>query len=307
MIEAVLLGTGGMMPLPGRWLSSLLVRRHGELTLFDCGEGTQIAMRIAGWGYRRLGAICLSHTHADHVAGLPGLLHAVANSGRPEPLDIYGPAGTAAVVASLRIIASVLPFEVRVTELSGGDLISLPGGLRGRCAEGFHALPVLAYRADLFRSRAFLPDRAAALGVPVVLWRRLQSGEGVRWETGKAEADEVLGPARRGLSIGYVTDTRPTAEIVALVKEVDLLVCEGTYGSDDDAPRALRNTHLTFREAAMLARNADVGSLWLTHFSPSLDDPEAFAANATDVFPHTTIGNAGLTAALRFQDDALAD
>ena len=115
------------MPLPDRWLSSLLIRVNGHLTLFDCGEGTQIAWRESGWGFRRLGAICISHTHADHIAGLPGLLHAVANAGRTEPVGIFGPAGTADVVRALRVIAPVLPYEVRVTELQGGERFSLAG------------------------------------------------------------------------------------------------------------------------------------------------------------------------------------
>jgi ribonuclease Z len=158
VIDAVLLGTGGMLPLPGRWLSSLLIRANGEMILFDCGEGTQISWRERGWGFRRLAAICISHTHADHIAGLPGLLHTVANAGRVEPIDLFGPAGTAAVVRGLRTIAPVLPFDLRVTELDGEGAFPLPAGLVGSCAPGIHGLPVLAYRVDLPRARAFLPE-----------------------------------------------------------------------------------------------------------------------------------------------------
>src|SRR5688572_3417795 len=136
MIAAVLLGSGGMLPLPGRWLSSLAVRVNGTLTLFDCGEGTQIAWREVGWRFRRLGAICVSHTHADHIGGLPGLLHAVANAGRTEPISLFGPTGITEVVRGLRSIAPVLPFAVQVTELEGGERFSLPGGLMGSCESG---------------------------------------------------------------------------------------------------------------------------------------------------------------------------
>jgi ribonuclease Z len=303
MIEAVLLGTGGMMPLPGRWLSSLLVRVRGALTLFDCGEGTQIAWRQTEWSMRRLEAICLSHTHADHVAGLPGLLHAVANADRTEPVSIFGPPGTAEVVKGLRSIAPYLPFEAPVTELRGGESFPLPGGMRGRCIAGRHALPVLAYWADLPRDRAFLPDRARALGVPLELWRRLQHGEYVTWAGGSASPDDVLGPPRRGLSIAYITDTRPLPELAAFAAGVDLLVCEGTYGSDEDAEKAVRNTHMTFREAATLAREAGVGRLWVTHFSPGLDDPGAFVGNARGVFSEAVVGHDGLSGALRFGDE----
>jgi ribonuclease Z len=302
MIDAVLLGTGGMLPLPHRWLSSLLIRVNGHLTLFDCGEGTQIAWRRAGWGFRRLGAICISHTHADHIAGLPGLLHAVANAGRTEPIDIFGPVGTAEAVSALRVIAPVLPYKIQVIELRGGEHFTLPGGLIGTCEPGEHALPVLAYRLDFMRGRAFMPDRARALGVPVEFWSQLQDGVPVSWDGGRIAPEAVLGPERPGVSLAYVTDTRPTPRLPSFLKGVDLVVCEGTYGSDEDLPKAARNRHMTFREAAELARDAGAGGLWITHFSPALEDPGAFAANATDVFPRTTIGHDGLTLALSFSD-----
>ena len=300
MIEAVLLGTGGMLPLPHRWLSNLLLRTNGALTLFDCGEGTQIAWRQTGWSMRRLEAICLSHTHADHVAGLPGLLHAVANADRREPISIFGPPGTAEVVRGLRTIAPYLPYEVQLTELRSGETFPMPGGMTGSCQAGEHALPVLAYRAQLPRSRGFLPDRARALGIPIEHWGSLQRGASAAWEGGFASPDEVLGPPRSGLSVVYVTDTRPTPELVTFASEADLLVCEGTYGSDEDAGKALKNRHMTFREAASLARDAAVQRLWITHFSPGLDDPQGFVGNAREVFPDAVVGHDGLSGVLAF-------
>jgi ribonuclease Z len=300
LIDVALLGSGGMMPLPNRWLSSLLIRVNGQMVLFDCGEGTQIAWRKVGWGFRRLGAICISHTHADHIAGLPGLLHTVANSGRTESLAMYGPHGLTEVVAGLRTIAPCLPFSVTITELTGGEEFPLLVGLSGRCAAGVHRLPVLAYRVDLPRRRAFLPERARELGAPLRLWRTLQEGQPVTWEGGEATPDDVLGPPRPGLSVGYVTDTRPSPAIVDLVRNTNLLVCEGTYGSDDDLAKAIAHRHMTFREAATVAHDAGALRLWITHFSPSLDDPTAFDANAASVFPATTIGCDGLTTSLAF-------
>jgi ribonuclease Z len=302
MIDALLLGTGGMLPLPNRWLSSLVIRVNGQLTLFDCGEGTQIAWRESGRGFRRLGAICISHTHADHIAGLPGLLHAVANAGRTEPICVFGPAGTADVVNALRTIAPILPYEVLLIDLRGGERFTLPGGLVGSCEPGDHGLPVLAYRADLVRSRAFLPERARALKIPIELWKQLQSGESVSWTGGTATPDVVLGPPRSGISIAYVTDTRPVTGLSRFLEAVDLLICEGTYGSDEDLPKAVRNRHMTFREAATLAKTANAHLLWITHFSPALEDPDAFVANATDVFPKTMIGHDGLAIGLPFSD-----
>ncbi|HKG26067.1 MAG TPA: MBL fold metallo-hydrolase, partial [Thermomicrobiales bacterium] len=163
MIDFLLLGNGAMLPLPDRWLSSLLVRCEGELTLFDCGEGTQIPWRRFGWGFRRLGAIVLSHCHADHVAGLPGLLHSIANAGRTEPLAVYGPEQTASVVAGLRVIAPLLPYEVVVHELVGGDRFALPGGLQAAALTAEHRVTCLVYRVGLARAPRFDPDRARAL------------------------------------------------------------------------------------------------------------------------------------------------
>lgn len=295
-----------MMPLPRRWLSSLLVRVQGELTLFDCGEGTQIAWRKVGWSMRQLGAICISHTHADHIAGLPGLLHALANTGRTEAVTIFGPPDLQSVVNGLRTIAPYLPYPVYVVELDSGQQFALPGGLHGRCVAGVHALPVLAYRLDLPRKRPFLVERAESRGLPRHLWSALQDGQDVEWQGQRIWPNDVLGPERPGISLAYVTDTRPTSEIAELVAGVDLLVSEATYGDDADAEKAIRNSHMTFREAATLAKNARADRLWLTHFSPGLEDPAAWLPIAEDVFASTTLGSDGLIATLNFRDRAVA-
>ena len=303
MIDFLLLGTGGHTPLPDRWLSSLLVRCGGELTLFDCGEGTQVPWVRFGWGFRRLAAICLTHNHADHVAGLPGVLHAVANANRTEPLAIYGPAGTARVVSGLRVIAPALPYEVVVREVAPGEQFPLPGGLHGCAEAGDHWLPVLAYRVEIERARRFLPERAIERGIPVPFWRPLQRGEPVRWANGSATPEEVLGPTRRGLAFGFVTDTRPMPAFPGFLDGADLLVCEGTYGDSADLDKAAYRKHMTFAEAATIARDAGAGALWLTHFSPALADPDAFRAEASAIFPNVTVGYSGLTTSLTFQDD----
>ena len=209
----------------------------------------------------------------------------------------------ATVVHALRVIAPVLPYEVRVKELLAGDRFTLPGGLIGSCESGDHALPVLVYRIDLVRGRAFLPERARALGVPIGLWSQLQAGEPASWDGGHVTADTVLGPPRPGLAVAYVTDTRPVPTLANFLDGVNLLVCEGTYGSDDDCAKAVRNRHMTFREAATLARDAKAKSLWITHFSPALDEPTVFAANASRVFAQAEIGHDGLKIGLPFPED----
>lgn len=302
MIDLLLLGTGGMTPLPNRWLSSLLVRCRGELTLFDCGEGTQIPWRTTGWGFRSLGAICLSHCHADHIAGLPGVLHSLAHSGRVEPLRIFGPVGTGAVVAGLRQIAPDLPYQVVLRELGDGDADDLPGGMSLRVMAGDHRVPTLLYRVDLERAPRFDRAKAQALGIPVDAWTALQRGERVELDGRVYEPSMVMGPPRRGLSLGFMTDTRPIERAPEFLRGVDLLVSEGTYGDSSLAEKASMYGHMTFAQAAAIARDAGAGILWLTHFSPAMEEPGEYLANATALFPATTIGFTGLTATLTYQD-----
>jgi ribonuclease Z len=295
MLDVALVGTGGMLPLPNRWLSSVLIRYGPHLVLFDCGEGTQISLRALGWGIKDIDLILISHVHGDHVTGLPGLLLTQGSSDRTEPVRIVGPPGLRAVVDGLRVVAPVLPFEVDVRELDCSEYLELDQ-LRVSCATAEHHVPCVAYRIDLPRAPRFLPEKARALRVPQNDWRRLQRGETVNGVT----PAEVLGPPRRGLAIGLVTDTRPSSAIAELVREVDLLVCEGTFGSEEDQPRAVERKHMTFREAATLAKHAGAKRLLLTHFSPALVDPEEYAQNARDVFEPTIVGRDHLTLSLPF-------
>lgn len=300
MIDVMLLGTGAMVPLPKRWLSSALVRVADSLVLLDCGEGTQIAMRERHWGFRKLDAICLSHLHADHVAGVPGLLHTIANAGKTTPLMICGPVGTIEVVRALRAIAWEMPFEVIVQELDHGEEVSGPAGLRIRVAEGVHRVPVIAYRIELPRQPRFDPERATELGVPVTEWSRLQRGDRVQIDESIIEPSMVRGEERVGVALGFVTDTRATDELQELVRGVDLLIAEGTYGDDDRADGARAYGHMTFRQSARLAAGAGVGHLWLTHFSAGMEKPERWLGNATEEFANVTVGQSGLAARLNF-------
>jgi ribonuclease Z len=299
VLDLALVGTGGMMPLPNRWLSSVLLRYQGRLLLFDCGEGTQISLRALGWGLKAIDLILISHLHGDHLAGLPGLLLTLGNSGRTERVQVLGPAGLADAVAQLRVIAPHLPFDVCCRDLHPGDTFSF-SDLHGTCAEADHHVPCLAYRLDLPRERAFLPERARALRVPVQHWKQLQRGESIEWQGQQIAPEAVLGPPRKGLSVGLVTDTRPMPALAELIRGVDVLICEGMYGSDEDLARAEERKHMTFREAASLASKAGVGELVLTHFSPSLTDPKAYASEARAIFPDTRVGEDHLTLCLRF-------
>lgn len=300
MIDLCFLGTCGMMPLPGRWLSCVLMRCGSALMLFDCGEGTQIPWKSLGWGFRQLGAICLTHMHADHVAGLPGVLFMVAHAGRTEPLDIYGPPGTTYVVEGLRRIAAELPFPVEIHEMRGGEQFELPGGLHGSCASAAHGIPCLAYRAELERAPAFQVERAQALGLPVQLWSRLQRGETLVHNGSLITAEQVLGPPRRGISVAFITDTRPTPALSAFAHDVDLLICESMYDDPEDLPLARAHAHMLAEEAAGIAQAANAHALILTHFSPKIHDTSLAEKAARRVFANTRAARDGMIVTLEY-------
>ncbi len=300
MIDICLLGTCGMMPMPGRWLSCALVRCGATLTLFDCGEGTQVPWKSLGWGFRQLGAICLTHMHADHVAGLPGVLFMVANAGRTEPLDIYGPPGTVYVVEGLRRIAAELPFPVQMHELKSGEQFDLPGGLRGSCAAASHGIPCLAYRIELARRPIFRPEQAQALGLPVQLWSQLQRGETVEHNGQTITPAQVLGAARRGISVAFITDTRPTTALSTFARDVDLLICESMYDDPEDLPLAQAHAHMLAEEAARLAQKAGAHALSLTHFSPKITDVTIAEEAAQRVFTNTRSARDGMIVTLDY-------
>jgi len=312
MLDVCLLGTAGMQPLPTRYLSATLVRAGRGLILLDCGEGTQVPLRARGWGLRHLSTILLTHMHADHVLGLPGLLLTLANSGKgaDEPLTIYGPEPLEEVVHGLLVVAPRLPYPLRLVTLTGGETITLPDtnieDLTVSTVLLDHAVPCLAYALQVSRAPRFDAERARALDVPLALWRRLQHGESVDVDGRIVAPDEVRGPARRGLRLVLATDTRPTPELAAFLQNdgggTDLFICDGMYGDASEEPKRWEVQHMTFAEAAALARDGGVRRLWLTHFSPALADPAACRDRAASIFPHTTVGHDGLTETLSFED-----
>jgi ribonuclease Z len=310
MLDVCLLGTAGTIPLPGRRLSATLVRLGGSLTLLDCGEGTQVALRERSWGLRHLKAILITHVHADHVLGLPGLLLSLGFSGKgaAEPLTIYGPPPLEDVLRGLLVVAPRLPYPLRIITLSGGETFSLDGveGVQASCTSVEHDVPCLAYSLSVPRAPRFDPERAQALRLPVERWGQLQSGQSVEFGDRTIEPEEVLGPSRRGLRLVLVTDTALTSDVVEFVRAqgegADLLIAEGMYASEEDKPVRWESLHMTFSEAASLARDGEASRLWLTHFGPSLEDPSAYLTRATAVFPATVIGHDGLTETLAFEE-----
>ena len=303
MIDVCLLGCGGMMPLPHRYLTSLLVRYNGSCLLIDCGEGTQMAMRKKGWTFKPIDVICFTHYHADHVSGLPGLLLSMGNAQRTEPLTIIGPRGLERVVGALRIIAPELPFPIQLVELQGNEQTFDLFGYELQAFKVNHRVTCYGYSLTLHRAGRFDAARAKEQGIPLSYWSRLQKGETITDATGTYTPDMVLGPARKGLKLTYTTDTRPVDSIVDHARGSDLFICEGMYAEPDKQADAVEKKHMTFQEAATLAKKADVGELWLTHYSPSLVRPDEYLHEAQRIFAPAQAGKDGKSKTLIFEEE----
>lgn len=304
MVDICLLGCGGMMPLPHRRLTALLYRFAGRMILVDCGESTQVSIRQAGWGFKSIDAICFTHYHADHIAGLPGFLLTLGNAERREPLTLLGPPGLADVVRGLTVITPCLPYHLNIIELPDNRSAQLElGGVAVSSLPLDHSIACLAYSFEIRRSGRFDAKRAAHLGIPVVYWKRLQCGETIEYEGKTYSSDMVLGKQRKGIKVTYCTDTRPTQALTAFCSQSDTLICEGIYGEDEKLPDAMEKKHMIFSEAALLADASDTKELWLTHFSPSLKDPDALIDNARRFFSNTYAGYDLKTATLRYLNE----
>lgn len=303
MLDVCLLGTGGMMPLPGRWLTSLMLRCDGSSLMIDCGEGTQIAVKEKGWSFKPIDVICFTHYHADHISGLPGLLLTMGNAERKEPLLLIGPKGLERVVGALRMIAPELPFPIVFHELIEKEEDIKAGPYEIRAFRVQHNVVCYGYTIRLSRKGKFQVEKAKALGLPVQYWNPLQKGNIVEYEGVTYTPNQVMGAPRKGLKITYCTDTRPVPVIAQEAKHADLFICEGMYGEREKLEKAKEYKHMTFYEAANLAKEAEPARMWLTHYSPSLIYPENYMSSVRKIFPKAWAARDGESIELRFEDD----
>lgn len=304
MIEVGLLGTGGMIPMPHRFLSSFICRSNGRAVIIDCGEGTQVSLQLLGWGFKNIDAICITHFHGDHISGLPGLLLAIGNSGRVDPLYIIGCNGLSHVVKSLCVIAPELPFELIFIEenyFTQHEFFNV-NNLFVRALRVMHNVPCLAFSINLKRKGKFNVVAAKNFNIPINLWAQLQNGDNVNHNNKMYSPDMVMGDERHGIKISFCTDSRPTNALTNFVSNSNLFICEGIYGEDSKINKAIVNKHMVFSEAATIAKNANVKELWLTHYSPSLGNPNDFIHVARDIFPNTITGTDRLTKIISFDD-----
>ncbi len=302
MLDICLLGTGGMLPLPNRWLTSLMTRFQGSNLLIDCGEGTQIAIKEKGWSFKSIDTICFTHYHADHISGLPGLLLSMGNSGRTEPVLLIGPIGLIETVTALRTIAPELPFCIEYLELTQPQQTIARFGYHLSAFRVNHNIVCYGYTIEIPRAGKFQIEKALKLNLPKQYWGRLQRGETIEIDGNNITPDAVLGESRKGIKLTYCTDTRPVPAIIEAAKSSDLLICEGMYGELDQQEKANKYKHMTFHEAAHLAKQAEVTKMWLTHYSPSLTNPEKFIDDIRDIFPNVEAGEDGKSTLLTFEE-----
>lgn len=319
MLDIAMLGIGGGMPLPNRYLSASLLNFKGRKILIDCGEGTQVSMRELGWGFKNLDIICITHIHGDHIVGLPGLLSTIGNSGKTTPLTIIGPSNIKEVINGLLLIAPFLPYEINILEANNSDFVFslnsdilslLPSSeIDNKSYENLeistllldHSTSCLGYSFNVNRAPIFDINKAKVNAVPKILWGKLQKGEEIFYNNINYMPEMVLGEPREGLKLSYITDTRNVPQIIPFISNSNIFICEGTYGDDNDISKAIKNKHMTFREAATLAKDANVGELVLTHFSPAMPNPSLFLNNAKEVFQNTTLGESHLIKKIVFK------
>jgi len=291
MINVTLIGTGGMIPLPNRFLSSCLIEYNGKSILIDCGESTQVSLSKGKFSISKIETILITHFHADHVTGLPGLLLSIGNCGRTSPLFILVPRGAGEIINSLLIVCGYLPFEVRILELPENKSVHFEKiGLNITSIPLMHHINCLGYSFELFLKPHFIPEKAKRLNIPVHLWKLLHNGQNIEFDNNIITPDMVLGSERKPIKISYVTDTRPINFINEIIKNSDLFICEGMYGDNEQYEDAIKKKHMLFSEAAHIAKDAKVSELWLTHYSPSLKNPEEYIDIARNIFPNTIAG-----------------
>ena len=289
-LEAFVLGCGGMMPLPYRHLTSVLLRRDGDLFLFDCGEGTQVSLKRLNLKWKKIDAIFISHTHADHVTGLPGILMLNSQVDRKEPLYIYGPPKIAEYVeTSRKVLDMYINYPIIVKEITAPCVVHEGKDFYIRCFPLQHTKTCVGYTLEeLDRPGEFNVEKARELGVPVgPLFGKLQRGEPITLENGKTVSPEdVMGSRRSGRKFSFVTDTLYLPSIAREVQGTDLLICEGMF-SDDCEDQAKEKKHMTSRQAAEIARDSGAKRMALIHYSPRYSDKElpVLLEQAREVFP----------------------
>ena len=304
MLDVCLLGTGGMMPLLYRYLTSLMVRCDGSSLLIDCGEATQLAIKKAELPTKPIDFILFTHFHADHISGLPGLLLEMKNSDRTDDITIVGPKNIENVVKSLLVIANDLPFKIKYVELDENNGMFSLSPFRIEYFKLKHKMNCIGYNIYLDRLPKFLIDKAKENNVPLKYWNKLQHGESCidAEKSITYTPSMVMGDNRKGIKLTYLTDTRPCDNIIEFCKDSDLFICEGMYGEKDKIDNAKKYLHMTMYEACEIANRINPKEMWLTHYSPSENKPIIYEKDLKSIFPNVKICKDGEKKVINFEE-----
>ena len=319
MIDITLLGSGATMPNPHRGVSAAALRCAGRAILFDCGEGTQVALRREKISPVKIDLIALTHYHGDHIFGLPGLLQTMNCLKREEPLYVTGPDGLEEIMTPILSLAGQLDYDIRLIPFSnpyGMGMKTLqakwPAGAWLQRIPTEHRVPSQGYSFLLSRPSEFLPEKAKSLGIPVSMWKQIIAddpitpirinGELLEVDGHIVRGADVMGKVRRGIHVVFSGDTQICSAMRFHAYEADLLIHDATYGEDSQEEEASLWGHSTFRQAASLAKEASVKCLWLTHFSQSMTSPDDYIMNAKSIFENTVCGYDGLSVTLNYED-----
>lgn len=293
-MEVFVLGCGGMMPLPYRHLTSVLLRREGDLFLFDGGEGTQVSLRRLNLKWKKINAIFISHTHADHVTGLPGILMLSSQVDRKEPLYIFGPPKIAEYIeTSRKVLDMYINYPIIVKEIEAPCIVYKGDDFVVRAFPLEHTKTCVGYTLEeKNRPGIFDPEEAKKLKVPQgPLWGKLQKGESVLNTDGiEVKSEQVVGKERHGRKFSFVTDTLYLPSIAKEVYKSDLLICEGMF-SEDCADQAKEKKHMTARQCATIARDAQAKRMAMIHYSPRYNDSnlEVLLKEAKEIYPNAEL------------------
>ncbi len=302
MLDVCLLGTGGMIPLPNRFLTSMIATFNGRKLLIDCGEGTQVSMRLAGVKCKNLDIICITHFHGDHVTGLPGLLLTVNNTGRTEPITFIGPPGLKSVIEGLTVVCRDLNYKIECIELSFEEHNLKIGEFDIHAIPLNHNVQCFGYVIENKRAAKFLVDKAKKNNVPVQAWKYLQNGQTVEMDGKQYTPDMVLGTNRKGIKVAYFTDSRPTRNMPIAAKDADLLICEAMYTDDSYLDQVKKHKHMLASEAAKIAKEAGAKELWLTHYSPALLPTDIDISSVKEIFENVVSGKDRMTTVIKFEE-----
>ena len=306
-MEAFILGCGGMMPLPYRHLTSVLLRRDGDLFLFDGGEGTQVSLKRLNLKWKKIDAIFVSHTHADHVTGLPGILMLSAQVDRKEPLYIYGPPKIAEYIeTSRKVLDMYINYPIVVKEITAPCIVHKGDGFIIRSFPLDHTKTCVGYTLEEEdRPGEFNPEKAVEAGVPMgPLWGKLQKGENVISDKGKTVCpSDVMGKPRKGRKFSFVTDTLYKDSIAKEVANSDFLVCEGMF-EEELLEQAKEKKHMTAKQAATIARDSNSKRMTLIHYSPRYTDKELqkLLQEAREIYPNAELSKDRMIVEIPYED-----